>query len=469
MSFTDAIYEAVRIRHPHDARSAVHDLVGTELRKLDSGVHIEATDYFNHSFVPDFVLSWGGQDEVRSRDLFLRLNVSSPAFGEDLDLLSDRGAFFLGVFDQHPLQDVPWASMPMSASLVTHAHAVEQFDDELQRDSRAVGATREIVRRGVGAIDTPSAAGIGSSYRVALSVIDELRERESDEEAVGAVQHLLEHLRPVLQEEGALEIEQELHAFWILGGGAPSHFPGQQGWNPQELSRSALRAILLDLIDSGGVGIDPTAWLELAGHVSAEEIGTLLRRPVFDGGFDHLAAALSPTWTAKWVWVTEQQSESLLPRPHAWLVDDEILGIDVGRVQMFFADDGRHFMNKPTNAILPALEEASDFLRSSDVLGAELRSASSDLGVFLREGAGGQSVEDVVSTLLADPQQVAQKVRSMTVGVPDAGHTARVLFDERKIDFGESTNIRVAASLAFRYFSGGDEQELSAFNEFLGI
>lgn len=468
MSFAEAVYDAVRIRNPQDARSAVHTVVGQQLRRLDPGAEISPTSYFNHTFVPDFVLSWSAGEEVVERDLFLRLNVSSPAFNEDVLLLADRAPLFLGVFDEAPLGDAAWLEADGARSLVTQAVAVDQFEEEFERDSRTNTATREIVRRGRGALDQSAAGDLGAKYRSALRVIDSLGEQQTDEEAVETVEAALQALSPLLTEEGTLEIEQTLHAFWIRHGGAPSHFPGQQAWNPATLAPEALRAILLDLIDSGGVGIDPLAWTELAGHVSAEDIGKVLHRPLYDAGFDHLADALDGQWTAKWIWVDEHPAAPLIPEPFAWLVDDQILGIDAGAVRMFFADDGRHFKDKPTGLILPTLDQAARVLQDPAVTGAALRAPSDDVEFLRREGAGDQSVRDLVLALLADPAHTQHRVKSITARVPGTDRTARVDFDERKIDFGgEATDIRVAAEMAFKLFVSTDENEQRGFREFL--
>jgi hypothetical protein len=398
--------------------------------------------------------------------MFLRLNVSSPAFAEDVVLLADRAPLFLGVFDQEPFADAAW--LEEGDSLVTQAVAVDQFEEEFERDSRTNTATREIVRQGRGALDQPAAEDRGAKYRSALEVVDTLRERESDEQAVATVAAALEALSPLLTEEGTLEIEQTLHALWIRHGGAPSHFPGQQAWNPAALAPEALRAILLDLIDSGGVGIDPETWLELAGHVPAEDLGKVLHRPLYDAGFDHLAGALASQWTAKWVWVDHHPAAPLIPEPFAWLVDDQIVGVDAGPARIFFADDGRHFKDKPAGQLLPTLEQAARILQDPAVIGAALRAPSDDIEFLRREGARDQSVRDLVLELLSDPAHRLHRVKSITARVSETDRTARVDFDERKIDFaGEPTDVRVAAAMAYKFFVSADEADQGSFRAFL--
>lgn len=464
MSFADAVYEAVRIRNRHDSRAAVHDLVAAELRKLDSGVRVTATDYFNHSFVPDLSLSWDGQDATR--DVFLRMSVSSAAFGEDLHALEARGALFLGVFDREPIRTAPWAVESPPVSLVTQAQAVDEFDDAVEQDARAVGATKEIVRRGRGTIDAPHASEIGSTFRSALRSMDELGSVGSAErDASAAVSSFLEHARVVLPEEGSLEMEQSLHAHWIRSGGAPSAFPGQMGWDPTTIDPSALRAILLDLIASKE-GVSPQTWADLAGHLLAEDVGGLISQPVYDGGFDQMAAALSPGWMVRWVWATEAPSLGMLPSPYAWLIEGDILGIELGSIRLFFAHDGRRFTQKPGGSSLPTLNSMVRVLDRPEVHGVELQSPTAEM-TYLRRDAR-DSLAKMLSRELVDLDQAGQRVTGMTVTVPDSDHLARVDFGERKIDFGGvPTRIQTAARLAVRYFGDFEDADMASLDRFL--
>ncbi|MCB8914010.1 hypothetical protein KUG88_28325 [Rhodococcus rhodochrous] len=55
---------------PEQIISSVKSIVSEEIASLDSGVEISYTEYFNHTYMPDMVLSWPRQNEVRP--LYLR-------------------------------------------------------------------------------------------------------------------------------------------------------------------------------------------------------------------------------------------------------------------------------------------------------------------------------------------------------------------------------------------------------------
>lgn len=465
MSFSEAVYTAVGIRNREDSRAALHDIVGAQLHKLDPGARVKATDYFNHTFVPDFEVAWSREGALRTRDIFLRLDVSSADFLEERTLLEQEGAFVLGVYDERALDSS--RDDGDSELLVTQARAVDELDEDLGTDGRSVEATREIVRSGKGSINTEGAERIGAQFLEALSKIDLLRTEQTNDAVIESVRGALQILGPVLTEEGGLQVEQSLRARWIREGGAPSLFPGTVGWNPKDLDDQTLKAILLDLLEGDASGIDPSTWTELAGHVSSEDIGRLLEKDLLGQTFNAMAKALAPGWTTKWVWSEAgEQTESMLPGQFTWLVSNGMLGLDVNGTRYFFTDDGRHFKDKPEDSALPILTNAAALLSREDVRGVALRGVKDDLELTRREGL--QSIGEAIGELLSDPGQEGLLVTGVTVAVPETERHARVEFGSRKIDFrGEPTDIRRAADLGARFLSQHSESELEDLAVFL--
>lgn len=65
---------------------AVKTAVKSAVRELDPSASIEDTRYFNHSAVPDFVLSWGRK---QTRPLFIRRSFEEVEAGNDVDHFSE--------------------------------------------------------------------------------------------------------------------------------------------------------------------------------------------------------------------------------------------------------------------------------------------------------------------------------------------------------------------------------------------
>jgi hypothetical protein len=468
MSFSAAVYDAVRVRHPDEARAATHEVVARELARLDPGVAIEATPYFNHTFVPDLILRWGKDKHEVQRDVYLRLSVSSPSFQQQVSRLGVTGAIFLSVFDEQELPEgwVPESARPSASPLITQAVAVERLDGDIAEDSRTRVATRELIRDGHGTIDAPRASAFGGDYRAALRAIDSLSavSEGSEIEAAGSVEQTLVTLQRYLGETGLMELEQTLHSLWIRNGGDPERFPGKEGWDPARLSKEALQRILLDLLESGQEFADDV-WRRLAGHISAEDIGGVLGRPIYGASFNRMATALLPHWTTQWVWA-DVRGDSLLEESMAWFISDGILGLDLGDVLLHFADDGRHFKDKPRDFALPTLAQTQDLLDDVDVQGVALHTTTDNLLYRLRSGQS--SVKQRIREILAEPDSSQYLVESLSVRVPDHDHLATVSFERRNIDYEKKpTPLRTAVDMSFRFFSRLQAERAYGLSHFL--
>jgi hypothetical protein len=103
--------------------------------------------------------------------------------------------------------------------------------------------------------------------------------------------------------------------------------------------------------------VQPETWQRNASFIRVEDLGRLLGRGLRGGTFNAMAHALLPYWTAKWVWAERHQSPPLEPT-YEWIVDDGLVGLEANDLRAFFADDGRHFKDKPGGNPLPMLSEA---------------------------------------------------------------------------------------------------------------
>jgi hypothetical protein len=84
-----------------DLIAGVKDAVFRELTQLDPRAQITSTNYFNHSFIPDFVISWhDGFRETTSRDIYLRTSLQSTTAGRDIEALAEKSPGNRGPADQ---------------------------------------------------------------------------------------------------------------------------------------------------------------------------------------------------------------------------------------------------------------------------------------------------------------------------------------------------------------------------------
>lgn len=139
-TFTQEVRAALDAPDAATARLGVHETVATHLRWLDPSAQIELTGYFNHSSVPDFVLTWEedgteglGRYPLR-RQVFLRHNLQSSRAAGDLNTFArPETTVYLSLDAHEPEEEVALArkaaaTHPMAGPLMTTVSALEALD-----------------------------------------------------------------------------------------------------------------------------------------------------------------------------------------------------------------------------------------------------------------------------------------------------------------------------------------------------
>jgi hypothetical protein len=450
MTFTSEVRAALDRPHRDDAAGAVHELVADAIRRLDPGARIERTDYFTHSFVPDLVVRWGSSERQHMRHVHLRFSVTAAAFQQDLDLLGDEGPLFIGMTDANHSSDFAWgeAGGSIDRTLVTQSTAIDELDAATGTDSRGRLATRQLVRVGRGVLDDSRAETVSGAYSRALESLDALG--ATVEQAQERVRSALALIGEYLPETGQLDVERALQSEWIRGGGDPHDFPGTTPWRPELLEPAALREVLLSLLTSGR-DVRPETWQRNAGFIRVEDIGRVLGRNLHGGAFNQMAHALLPNWTAKWVWAKRAESSPLF-ESYNWVIEDELLGIEVGDLRAYFADDGRHFKDKEADNPLPLVTDAQTLLSEGGILEVGLRSRME--GIRYEPIGSSEAVYERLRAILAGPGASSYRLRSVRTAVPSADWEADVDLARQVIDLKtQSTPVATLVRLATRFFS----------------
>ncbi len=451
MSFTDAVRSALERTTRPDRVGAVHDVVANAIRALDPRVEIRGTDYFNHSFVPDLVLRWGA-DERSKRHVHLRYSVVSELLVQDLRALADGAPFFLGMTEEsRSFTEAPWANeAEIRGALITESRAVDELTEP--EDRRIKRATSQIVRTGHGALDADHADDVGNTYEAALDAIDttETTDPDAEQHVVAA----MASLDQFLSEYAYLDVERALQSEWIRRGRDPSAFPGREEWRPELLDREALREVLNALLDSPRP-VDPEAWVRNASHVRAEEIGDVLGRSLRGGRLNEMVHALLQYWTAKWAWA-ERLPSSQLVDAYDWIIDENRLGLEGADLRVLFADDGRHFKDKPQGeGLVPTLAEAQRLLSESGIVEVGMRSAVEGWRWMPLS-----TTTPVYERLSGLPDAHRTRLYSVRAQVPGADWVADLDLDRQVVDLdGQSTPIASLARLVFRFFSRTPDME----------
>jgi hypothetical protein len=198
--------------------SAIKDAVVRYLREADSAIEIDRTDYFNHSFSPDLVLSWSDSSRG-SRRVFIRTDSREASLREDLDWVVADAPLNLPLTDvtggsisaAHPEESVLDQESSRRGAMISTPRALEELHgDSSDRVCRLF--SQAVVRGGKGLLNENRARH--ASTVVAQGYVGAQR---TDAPATAAAVSSIEELVTLNQ---AKNVTRLLQAVWI-GSGAP--------------------------------------------------------------------------------------------------------------------------------------------------------------------------------------------------------------------------------------------------------
>lgn len=136
----EAVEVALRYARPDDVIEGVKSAVVAGLEGLDSTADIRTTEYFNHSFVPDIVLTWreGGRESVRN--IFLRFSLGSAAAGRDIEALGGFGPVLLGLREEPDAAILDEMRAEAAAAPEVLVTDIRSLEDIRHRSGRGVTA-----------------------------------------------------------------------------------------------------------------------------------------------------------------------------------------------------------------------------------------------------------------------------------------------------------------------------------------
>ncbi|MGW3858333.1 hypothetical protein [Micromonospora arida] len=232
----------------------VKTIIAREMTEIDSSLDVRATDHFNHSFFPDFVVSWRENGTDQRRDIFLR-NDSTSVLYQDVDRMEKGNEVFLGIrsskADPDTRAELATALVGDSQCLVSDAASLDSFATRTapaETSSVLPGVAARVWIRGArGLLDQPAVAELQDQVAVGGSAM--MRGSVDDGRAV------VWAVRRNFRSEYAKRIERVMQIMWLSAGNPLSSFPGRHTMSTQ-LSESEIRWLLPFLLRAAHVDDD---------------------------------------------------------------------------------------------------------------------------------------------------------------------------------------------------------------------
>lgn len=270
----DALLDPDMRESEHRVKETVADALST----FDPSATVKVTSYFNHTFAPDMVLSWG----TAERPVFLRFTDNLPELGEDLELLDrdDPLVFGLSTPSIEAARENRLDERTRAADiLLTTPSAVEELSsratpaatDRMLRNSLAHGGRGALVDKDV-------ANRLANSLDTGLAA--------ASRGQVDGTRQALTAIGDYFAEGQARRLNRVVQAVWQGGGARVDQYPGDPDLSA-EVSDLSL-AYLLQYMDTP----DRAFWRGVGRALSLEQLFTLAKADAAGHeSFQHLVNA----------------------------------------------------------------------------------------------------------------------------------------------------------------------------------
>lgn len=215
--FASLIHDGLFDPSPRESIFRVKDAVAKELEALDATARIKSTNYFNHTFAPDFVMTWADQT---IRRVYLRLAYDLDALVDDVALIDSTDPLIFGLTSAESTQAQPAidAAIADTDAMFTEPEALERLIDRKQSDSTANMLSNALAQGGRGTFVANEAVELADVVARGFDAAAQT-EFETTAEAVTAIDGRLGGPQ-------AWRMTRVLQAVWEGSDGSLSHFPG---------------------------------------------------------------------------------------------------------------------------------------------------------------------------------------------------------------------------------------------------
>jgi hypothetical protein len=466
MTVDAAVRDALGERNSLRSIERVHTAIAKGFEELDPSIDLSRTGYFNHSWAPDFVMTWAGAEDPRY--VFLRFGVRDPVVLKEVELLRDGAPVFVGLpqdedaLTLEPTRDaVAVPSLRDARALVAETDAIGTLGTAAAEVRDVRTATRAVVRGGVGILDQTAATRYVDSYTTAVREV--LGDRN-----VEVLRQAMNFFDAVLDEPAALRLESSLRTRWLAAGAPIDAFPGRETWDLGARTPAEIGDLIEALLDQAEPVADE-AWREIAGYVSADTVGTELRRrrERRGGRLDDFVRAAAQSWSAQWAHTPPLPSESF-EGVYEWLVTASGLGIQLSNRIVLFSDDGRRYSQVPSDFPLPEIYGREELLADESVAGVGLVTPDENVEITLRETAT-HSIRDLLEDLVLreSPTWRTALISSMTLKLPAFAADVSIDFRRNVIAASRPLPLLQMLGIASRFVADLTSSELLALRQTL--
>ncbi|MET8688899.1 hypothetical protein ABZV77_32285 [Streptomyces sp. NPDC004732] len=453
------IQDALHQASPEAAMRDVKHVVARELQSLDPKTEIKTTDYFNHTFIPDFVLSWGGAGDHRpTRDVYLRFSVDAPLIKRDLQSLHEESPAFISIAGgARASAESEFAAHEYDNCLLSSASTLESISNENSPTPVTQMLKSSLLQGGKGYLVGEAAAGVQRAVSRADGALSQLDEIEVE----ASVRAMKEHL----SQSFASRIARVMQVMWVSQGGDAQRFPGASR-TAASLSSEELNQILPFLLSLEDV-TNLEFWRNLGENLTLDHLQQLENRRI-SRNLDLLVNVNLDRINARGVAVDRLHPDLFddLSGPPCWEVLDSQLNLRCGETGFRFVDDRRKISHRTEMGIAPRWYEIERRLDRYGIEGIEFTSPGSKTHIRSSTSEGLRESMDMQA--LSEALGEMARVISVELRWPRSRQNVEIDFDRSAVEsVGSAIGLHILAYLGLDLLRQSSSHALEGFQRFV--
>lgn len=375
--FSAALRRALEFDSPDRRIDSLKTSVSNFLRSGDPSIRIKKTEYFNHTFAPDLILTW--DDDTRERLVYLRTNPDPEWLAADLEVIAPSHPIMLTLDEFGPEHDSgAHERLTIAArearTLITDPDAIEELVSPRAPITSVLA--NAVIRGGLGLVDEQAARGATESAIAGFSAAEHL-EAEPIRSAIMTAEG-------ILNDEQANRFSRLYRAVWEGQGGDPDRFPIPHSF-AGPLTGSDL-SLLLATLDTE----DRQFWRRIGRNIRLEQIVAI--GPDSGPNLSHLVEANLDRLLARGTRVHGQSVQSEEGQRAEWVVERNCLALrGDGWVAYFAAKANDLPPHQPRNGV--SVDTLIDGVRQLGLRMKDVRVRQAEFAISI-EAVGDADVVD---------------------------------------------------------------------------
>jgi hypothetical protein len=456
------LLQANSLRSAVDYVDRIKTLTQMQIHDVDPDAILENTQYFNHSAIPDFVITWKGSR--KARELFLRSSYADIVAADDVPRAGQSDSIFVALDSEENFDDattigptdIQDEANRSSRALVSDVEAVGALTSERvsSSDPMAELVKQNFVSGARGWISEARATELLSSAgsESTESIGDLVRENFVESAVVR-----MERTAAILDfAAGRIEDEHQDRILGLLSG---------------KLSDSEIRVILPWLLENSTENLSPIFWRRLGGLVTLEDLERSYE--LFeDQDLTGLVAANAEQWKARRSYLglsIEEEEAGLSVTRGGWRFRGKTLGLEIGSHRLLVASSGRKLPSREGVSSSPSWGDIEDSLSPYKLASVGLKGVTRSVKIDAETSDDiRQDVLDVTSSLSDSYSVTGVTVRLPAASVDEDPVDAVIHYSASTVSANDDGTLADLARVSLRTLTFRNPIEDSLLEGFLG-